>query len=210
MADNERTVTMTIKSVSSQQNNQGEQDFKLEVEAPFFKSQFPTIIYVPEDVGARVKGGDEVTYVLRGMLKDGKSGKKPYDYNWRFVSLADRNVAAAERTHEAVAGVTLDDPRGYSIERQVAAKAAVDILTSIPVIYGKDGEVISGPPTTEAFTTWAEHIIGWIQRTNAAEGGHLVRAAMELGARPAPDEPASDEPPEGLPEQPTSADDLQF
>ena len=146
----ERAVTVTIKSKAESTNANGEPDYKLEVTADFFKSKYATIIFVPTAAGNLLKTGGQATMVLHAQLKEGKSGQKPFDYNWRFVRLATKDdigpsngvptdaqpgdggpappmpQAAAARKAAALAR----DPQRDSIERQVAAKLAMDWVIS--------------------------------------------------------------------------------
>ena len=230
-ATDERTVVVTVKE-AAKQANRGDfpPDYKLIVEAPWFQSQQPTVIYVPLDVGVGIEPGDTLSMVIRpkGLKDHGDTpydGQQPWMYHWQYVRLAStepsngaaepENAAtwkphlatdadAAARKRDALA----PDPKGNSIERQGAAKAATAIT---PACFQ-----IAKPYDWDA--VWddaANHIIGWLQGTPPDTGaGHLVQAARDMGAIDSPEatdtehgamEPGIDET-----QAPSDADGLPF
>ena len=62
------TVSATVKS-----KEELDEDYKVSVESPFFKSKFPAVLYLKPEDAAKVRTGQ--TYTMRleqGRLSDGK------------------------------------------------------------------------------------------------------------------------------------------
>lgn len=170
-ATDERTVTMTVKKISQGTNSKGEVDFELGVSASFFQSKFPTIIFVPEDVGSRIKAGDEVTFLLRAVLKEGQKGDKPFHYNWRFVSRANGAAPAAEPAPVPLSPIErrvrdlalARDPTRDSIERQTSLIQAC-LLAANGVLVPEEGKSLG-----DAIERASDRFIAWLQGTTAPD-----------------------------------------
>ena len=210
-ATDERTVVVTVKE-AAKQASRGDfpPDYKLIVEAPWFQSQKPTVIYVPLDVGAGIEPGDTLSMVIRSKgIKDHDphyDGQKPWMHNWQFVRLAstDPSNGAAEPENAATwkphlatdadaaarkAAALAPDPRGNSIERQVALIQANLLAVNGLLVPDSDHGIVD---TVESA---ADHFIDWIQGKPTAP--------MPL---PAPDSPDATDTEHGA----TEPDDLPF
>ena len=91
MADTYMVVETTLKEKAATYDNKGEKDYKLTLDCPQMKSQFPLILYVPESIGDAFEGGAK-TFVLRtnGKIKPDYTGEMPWHWKWRFVREADQ------------------------------------------------------------------------------------------------------------------------
>jgi hypothetical protein len=169
MADTYMTATVTLKGKTETYNNNGDMDYKLELDCPAMRSNFPLMLYVPAEVGGNFDSTPK-TLVLRtnGKVKESYKGDTPWHWKWRFVSLADEGAALTpfipgivipptitptESPHEpsAVPSPVYIDPTRDSIERQVAAKAATT----------------KSDATMEDWDKWFYHVIARIQNTPA-------------------------------------------
>ena len=127
-----RNIEGVIKSKA--EDGQG---LTIELDSPFFETQFPTKINrIPE--GTPLTVGRSIVLTLEtGTLKKAKDGtpydgSKPWMYFWNWVGIADPSAPIAEPvrgpTHNSNGpsqGRT--DATGRSIERQVVLKAATEI-----------------------------------------------------------------------------------
>ena len=172
--------------------------------------------------------GRHIEVIVEAQQKrEGKDGSRERDWYWRIKGPADGTAPAAEpapapqdtapaasapqseayqaRKRDALA----PDPRGNSIERQVAAKAATDLMGP-GVGFGSQAE--------KAWDGWFDHILGRIQGTAAPDtstgAGHLVQAARDMGAIDAPEatdtEHGAMEPDIDETQAPTDVDKLPF
>lgn len=124
---------------------------------------------------------------VRENLKQGKdpNNAKDFDYWWGIWAVSDpqegtSTIDLPEYNHSAPAQrqpFHFPDPKGDSIERQVAAKAATDML--IHGVLAIDSEL----PAGEQWDTWFNHILDRIQGVRAGDGA----------AQPAAPAPMSDE-----------------
>ena len=205
----EHTITVTIKSKAEVFNNQGDPEFELKVESPFFQSQFPTTIYTPRDIDLR----SPVAMVLRAVLKGGKSGSKPYDYNYRFVRLADAPPAAEPGTQPAPAPVHV----GSEPEITPSPETPTDHL-AVPTIH-KAADKYSGAGLT--FSEWHTsrrtalmQAREWLQGSTGDDGLVLdIADTWFKWLRGVPVEQIAkdpEEPPDDLPKQPVDPEDLPF
>ena len=87
------------------------------------------------------------------------------------VREADARAVAAARKNAALA----PDPRGNSIERQVALKAAVDLASNGVLVPAE------GKNWLETIEAAADSFIAWLQGPDTG-AGHLVQAARDMGA----------------------------
>ena len=106
MADTYMTVTVTLKGKMVAYNSSGESDYKLELDCPAMRSNFPLILYVPTEVGESFDGTPK-TLVMHTTtkVKESYKGDIPWHWKWRFVSLADEGVAPTAFTPPSVSGV---------------------------------------------------------------------------------------------------------
>lgn len=173
--DQVRDITVTIKTKEETYNADGTPDVKLGVDAPYFQSKYVTTVYVPEEAGKDLRPGDSVTLSLRAELKAGKSGNKPFDYNWRYEGMGDAEKAAVAAEPTPVAGKS--DTERRSIENQKAADVA-----------GRGADTLT---TRFAWKTPAEAEKAWCHAYNIFKGTvsasleplpPLVQAAVDEGA----------------------------
>ena len=209
--ENERTVTVTVKEAAKQAKRADHPaDYKLTVDSQWFQSQKPTVIYVPLDVGAGIEPNDSLTMVIRpkGLKGHGDTpydGQKPWMYHWEFVRLAGTgNGAAPAAPPSGVAGVLAKftdaerkaaalapDPRGNSIERQVALIQA-NLLAINGVLVPEEGKGL-----LDTIEGAANSFIAWLQGTTAPDTDRTQGAGEP--------EPDIDET-----QAPTNVDDLPF
>jgi hypothetical protein len=129
-------IQTTILGKQKQQKGEG---WMLTLAHKWPRSQYNTVLY-GNDWGmvAGVDINSQVTLTLEmGKLKDGKRGEYQSDYFWNVLEIQKGwpDAASIPATQPPVAPVVSregisradSDPRQYSIERQVAYKAAVDI-----------------------------------------------------------------------------------
>jgi hypothetical protein len=163
-----RTVTVTVKEAAKQAaKGDFPADYKLTVDSPFFQSKQPTVLYVPLDIGNDVEPGQDLNMVIRSEgIKEVKEGSQPYDgmkpwmHKWRFVRLAgDDDDAPSQPRFTSTPART--DPAGISIERQVAAKAATELLCN-GIVALEHAEI----PLSQHWDIWFDHIISRIQGTS--------------------------------------------
>ena len=212
-ATDERTVVVTVKEAAKQpKRGDFPPDYKLIVEAPWFQSQKPTVIYVPLDVGAGIEPGDTLSMVIRSKgIKDHDphyDGQKPWMHNWAFVRLASTEPSngAAGRSAEAAAiandgaaaapqseayqarkdAALAPDPRGNSIERQVALIQA-NLLAVNGLIAPDNAHGIVD--TVEAA---ADRFIAWLQGTTAPDTGGETPPASTVEVRDLPFDPSQE------------------
>jgi len=172
MADTYMTATVTLKGKTETYNNNGEMDYKLELDCPAMRSNFPLMLYVPAEVGSNFDGTPKMLVMrTNGKVKESYKGDTPWHWKWRFVSLADEGMAPtpfippsideitptaitpteSPRESSTVPAPVYIDPTRDSIERQVAAKAATK----------------KSDATIEDWDKWFYHVISRIQNTPA-------------------------------------------
>jgi len=142
--------------------------------------KFSMPLFVPGQVAQYWLAGNEYEAMLeRGNAKQGKQGSQyASDYYWNYVgeptnsdlphapqqeldfverpdgSPPPPRQQAAQQQPARSGGYVSDRDRNLSIVRQVAAKAAVDLLTHYPP---DDPSDVLG-----AFTVYADHVAAWI------------------------------------------------
>lgn len=185
--ENEHTVTVVVKEAAKQaKRGDHPADYKLTVEAAWFQSQKPTVIYVPLDVGAGIEPGDSLTMVIRskGLKDHGDTpydGQKPWMYHWAFVRLASTEPSngaapAAEPAPQDAAArkaaALAPDPRGASIERQVALIQANLLAINGLIAPDSDHGIV------DAVEAAADRYIAWLQGTTAPTEGTAAASPL--------------------------------
>ena len=181
-------------------------------------------------MGAGIEPGDTPGMVIRSKgVKDHDphyDGQKPWMHNWQFVRLAstDPSNGAAEPENAATwkphlatdadaaarkAAALAPDPRGNSIERQVALIQANLLAVNGLLVPDSDHGIVD---TVESA---ADRFITWLQGTPPDTGaGHMVQAARDMGAIDSPDatdtEHGATEAEIDETQEPTEADGLPF
>jgi hypothetical protein len=167
MSDVKQRVTVTVESKGSV--NQGRQMVK--VYAPDLGiKKFPTQVWMPEDVAAGMLPNQSYEVMLaRGKPKK-QNPEYSSDYYWDYAGEpgpsdvptdlpfdhpADEASQKAAEPQRA-SGYVTDRDRNTSIVRQVAAKAAVELLVAYPG-SPEDADMM------ERFAYLADCIVGWIQ-----------------------------------------------
>jgi len=145
-------------------------------------TQYSIPIFVPEaDADQMVQGDTYYAILQQGKLKLGKSGNYDTDFHWNWVGFADGTAVpepatqpsgqangmggqpdGSDRPSRGTQTVPIDRTRN-SIERQVAAKGAIDLMAAGQLIP-EDGETMA-----EVWIRWADLIVTWIQSTDAPE-----------------------------------------
>ena len=135
---------LTVNTAAATQGNKGPQ-WELSCTDPFFVGDgYPVKFWIDRTEGGAIfQPGAYPVVLVRGALKDGKDGSLPWMYRWRITDIPTKRPMDKDPMR-AVEGVTPQptqqsvaapaqqqgiDPRGRSIERQVALKAAVDSLS---------------------------------------------------------------------------------
>lgn len=115
------TVDAVIKS--AEMPAEGDKDYKAALEIPYFRSKYPTTVYVP--VTVVLKKGQPITLNLtKGKLsKDDYDGSAWWHFTWRWAGIAAPDAHAAS-TAASSKPPARTDATGISIERQVALKEA--------------------------------------------------------------------------------------
>jgi len=175
-----RIVTLTVDGIrGSRQQRDGTSQLSVYADIPAMGSKFPTgPLWVAESAQPIV--GQEYTARLRkGNLKDGRAGGENWDYWWevdewdvqdapdpvqqrpQMTSFAPdgpvqtSNGQQGSPAQAAPQRVPVADATRTSIERQVAAKEATQLLLwTIQTLDAADA--------LNAWSSWADHIYAWI------------------------------------------------
>ena len=147
------TATQIPEQITTQVNVKGkeelEEDFKVTIEIPLFKSKYPTTVYVKPLDAAQLRVGVSYNAILhRSKLQQGKDGGAFWMWQWRWGGIAkDGAPAASPAANNAPKPkdspifeddvlvdpnakpkpVTSFDSRELSIQRQVSLKCANDV-----------------------------------------------------------------------------------
>ena len=171
-------MTLEVKSAAKVEGKYGPQ-WELSVIYPF--SKYPTKSWIDrEDHEMELMPGSYTCEVERDRLREGKEGAYDYNWNWKILSFnvegnseykpsaptdAARAEIATETRVERVERLKKENPeptyeqarmdveavKRHSIQRQVALKAAVDML--------KDADDVV--PST--VTLWAQEFSDWLE-----------------------------------------------
>jgi|TARA_Y100000310_G_C20676131_1_gene813152 hypothetical protein len=180
-----RTVTLTVDGIRGQrQGRDGSNQLSVYANIPALGSQYPTgPLWVAEE-DAPVVGQAYTVQIRKGNLKKGKDGSRDWDYWWEVDVWNVQGVAPdpvqprppafaqgpqapvqpssgqqGSPQQPAPQRAPVADPTRMSIERQVAAKEATQILIAAKALTGPGivDEWLRG-----AWQEWADHIYGWI------------------------------------------------
>lgn len=184
MAHSEGMTQIVEAEVVGHEVHNGKPTTKLNI--PAWRGKFPLTLYnmEPEAQGVLPMGETVAVELVADKLKDGKEGRKPWEYFWSFVRRADLSEVQAQPTggqpqpaapaqgRAAPAAGRIDQET--AIRRAVALKAAVDFTRQ-----GGDGIV-------DQLLGIAEQLDDWLGRPVAAAAPASQPAAKTSSAAPAP------------------------
>ena len=182
----ERVFAVMVTGKAEKFNGKGEPGFEVEVDGKAFDSQYPQKFHVPEDAGGLFKVGGAYNAVFASEnLKKDKSGDKPWHYYWGFVRMDDGTGQAPKPPTKATAPTPAPaqpqqppapapapvrapweagSDRETSIQRQVAAKCAVDLVIAFGASQETPLVLVTG-----LFDSYFNHIIARIEGQPAPE-----------------------------------------
>jgi len=137
---------------------------------------------------AGLPAGRKITVIVEAQqTRTGKDGSREREWYWRIIGPSNGSAPPSPQEGDAArrkAAALAPDPRGNSIERQVAAYGA----TTLTAPYMAREDTYDQKEGLTLWTDWADHIIGWIQGTQPSTRDDT------RGREPEPDIDESQEP----------------
>ena len=213
-----RIVTLTVDGIrGSRQQRDGTSQLSVYADIPAMGSKFPTGPLWVAEATQPIVGAEYTVRLRKGNLKDGRAGGENWDYWWEVdewdvqgvapdpvqqrpqmtsfapdspVQTSNGQQGSPAQAAPQRAPVAVADATRMSIERQVAAKEATQLL--LPALSTLDAEA-----ALPAWSSWADHIYAWIS-------GDVPKPAPQPSADAAgfDDLPSASEEPAGLAERP--------
>jgi hypothetical protein len=123
----------TVVSATVKDKAEIDDGWKLTLDVPSFKSQFPIVVYglSDPDEAKRIRVGSAVNCkLLQGKKKQNATGDMPWHFAWRWGGLTESPNPAPQPPFGGLNQTATQDQRGQSIERQVAVKATTDLVAA--------------------------------------------------------------------------------
>ena len=192
------TVEVDVVVKSAEQAGEGDKDYKTTLEIPYFKSKYPTTVYVPTAVSLK-KGQALTVNLTKGKLsKDDYDGTAYWHWNWRWGSIRARpatappGAAAPPESPDRRKGLEYrTDATGISIERQTSLYAAA----SITVARLAAGHYKAEESVTYHTAQIADYFARWLQGKVAVKAIGAAPEIEDAASKPTPSPVVGQTPP---------------
>lgn len=146
-----KTYMATVRSKA-----EAEDGYKIEMDIPAFKSDYPTLVTrVDSDLARRLAVGQTYSLILEQQnLKKGKTGSRLYDYYYGLVGIADTQPTEPQVQPPYRNGDI--DARGADTAREQATNRRTALMQAVAMAQGREFGSKEVLQVAQAFSEWLD------------------------------------------------------